>query len=238
MASNLQHCGIENHFSGKIIDAPLDNTILANVGVISGLSVTSTPSLSTNEYICCVISSPAFRLYNSCRSNTGASYSSNPALRPHFRNFSNNHVCNRNSSGKKSRVPETASRCTGGVCDACTVITCCPPPDDDTKPSLFFFSSFSNFSFFFRSFSAWRRSCFSVFGSPSDIFFFSKLRPRQKEPKSLSQISEVIVLSFSCSSLSLSLSLFCVCVFFFFFFSLAFCGDFCRHFRGRKRTSI
>ena len=208
MASNLQHCGIENHFSGKIIDAPLDNTILANVGVISGLSVTSTPSLSTNEYICCVISSPAFRLYNSCRSNTGASYSSNPALRPHFRNFSNNHVCNRNSSGKKSRVPETASKLTGGVCDACTVTTEPPPPDDDATPSLFFFSSFSNFSFFFRSFSAWRISCFSVFfGSSSDIFFKLTTKRTKTTLKSL-------ILGCCCSS-SLSLSSE------FFFFSLA-----------------
>jgi len=34
----------------------------ASEGVISGLSVTSAPSLSVKLYICCVISSPPFRV--------------------------------------------------------------------------------------------------------------------------------------------------------------------------------
>ena len=80
-------------------DCALPRTIRASDGVISGRSVTSVCSLSTNEYICCVISSPALRLYSSWRSKTGASYSSNPHASPTARKWSKSQRCRRISSG-------------------------------------------------------------------------------------------------------------------------------------------
>ena len=82
--ASRQHWGMENHFSGNAaLTSPVARfvkfkTIRASEGVISGLRVTLAPSLSVKQYICWLISSPAFRSYNSTCSKTGASYSLKP----------------------------------------------------------------------------------------------------------------------------------------------------------------
>ena len=82
--ASRQHCGIENHFKGKAaLTSPVAKfvkfkTIRASEGVISGRNVTRAPSLSVKQYICWLISSPAFLSYSSTCSKTGASYSLNP----------------------------------------------------------------------------------------------------------------------------------------------------------------
>ncbi len=84
-------------------------TILARLGVISGLRVTLAPSLSVKQYICCEISSPAFRSYSSTCSRTGASYSLKPNCLAVWRMWSNNQFLTFISAGSKSLVPEGGS---------------------------------------------------------------------------------------------------------------------------------
>ena len=122
-----------------------------------------------------MISSPALRLYNSCLSSTGASYSSNPVDLAVSRNFSYSHRCSLNSSGYQSLVPEHASNSTGGVVEHCTVTT--PPAFRDLSAAAFAFASLAaSFAAFFAAFSA------SRFTSLSDLVVVPAPSPSSSPP--------------------------------------------------------
>ena len=92
---------MEYHLTGSESDLPLDITMRASDGVISGRSATRRSPLSWKLYSCCVTSSPALRTYSSSLSSTGASYSSNPYSRA---------TCNTQSCSvsKENPIPSAA----------------------------------------------------------------------------------------------------------------------------------
>ena len=123
--ASRQHWGMENHFNGRAaLTSPVAkfvkfSTILAKDGVISGRKVTLAPSLSVKQYICWLISSPAFLSYNSTCSKTGASYSLKPNSFAVCLMWSNNQFLTFISAGSKSRVPEGGSNQKGLGTSSC-----------------------------------------------------------------------------------------------------------------------